>query len=82
MIYGNTDNKPKLTLREQAKQHQLLHPKDTNTRKDGKGIHWSNVTDKDKKLDQFHKNHIWTFVDANMNKGWVQVATNDLEEEE
>ena len=71
MIYGNTDNKPKLTLREQAKQHQLLHP-----------IHWSNVTDKDKKLDQFHKNHIWTFVDANMNKGWVQVATNDLEEEE
>jgi len=76
------DNKPRLTLTERAKQHKLLHPNDTNTRREGRGVHWSKMTDKDKKLEQFHKTHIWTYIDANMNKGWVQVATNDLEEEE
>jgi hypothetical protein len=70
------DNKPKLTLTERAKQHQLLHPNDTNTRRVDRGIHWSNKTEKDKKLDLFYKTHVHTWVSEG-NKAWVRVAQND-----
>jgi hypothetical protein len=84
--YGDTSftqeiAKP-MTLLERTKAHQLRHPNDKNERKSDKGITWSKKTEKDKALDEFHKNHIYTYVDANMNKGWVRVATNDTVGEE
>ena len=27
-----------------------------------------------KDLMEFHKNHIWTYVDTDMNKGWVNIS--------
>jgi len=79
--YGETDFaqeiKPRMTLLERTKAHQLRHPNDKNERRENKGITWSKKTEKDKALDEFHKTHIYTYVDVNMNKGWVRVATND-----
>ena len=79
--YGETDFaqeiKPRITLLERIKAHQLRHPNDKNERKENKGITWSKKTKKDKALDEFYKTHIYTYVDRKLNKGWVRVATND-----
>ena len=79
----NKEIKEKLTLTERAKQHQLRHPNDKNIRKENKGVIWGNITKKDKALDVFYKNHIYTFVDENdlSKKRWVQVAGFEGEEE-
>lgn len=68
--------KEKLTLTERAKQHQLLHPNDTNTRRVNRGIHWSKKTEKDKALDLFYKTHVYTWVSEGK-KAWIRVAEND-----
>ena len=79
--YGETEFtqeiKPRMTLLERTKAHQLRHPNDKNERRTDKGVNWSKKTEKDKALDEFHKTHIYTYIDVNMNKGWVRVATND-----
>ena len=72
----NKEIKEKLTLTEGAKQHQLLHPNDTNTPRVNRGIHWSKKTEKDKKLDLFYKTHVHTWVSEGK-KAWVRVAEND-----
>lgn len=66
-----------MTVLERRKAHELRHPNDKNEQRTNKGVTWSKKTEKHKALEEFHKTHIWTYVDADMNKGWVRVATND-----
>tara|TARA_R110001606_G_scaffold396151_1_gene569748 strand:+ start:433 stop:693 length:261 start_codon:yes stop_codon:yes gene_type:complete len=66
----------KLTIIERQAKHRKLHPNDKGVRKEGKGVTWSKKTDRDKKLDEFYKTHIYTFVDENdiSKKRWVRIA--------
>ena len=44
------------------------------------GITWNKAGKHTKKMDKFYKEHIYTFIDRDMNKAWVRVA--GFEEEE
>ena len=52
------------------------HPNDKNERK-VKGVTWSKRTQKDKDLDIFHKNHVWTYTDRTMTKKWVFIGSEE-----
>ena len=77
----------KITLRERRERHKTLHPNDNNIVKvndNGEpmnGITLRNAGKDSKKLDRFYKEHIYTFVDRDMNKAWVRVAGFEEEEE-
>jgi len=73
-----------LTLRENQANHKKNHPTDLGLPREGRGITWSNLTERDKKLDEFYKTHIYTFVDENdlTKKRWVRISGNVVGEEE
>jgi len=70
------ENKKGLTLIERTREHQLRHPNDKNIRREEKGITWSKITERDKRLQQFYKEHIYTFVDENdlSKKAWIRIS--------
>jgi|5_EtaG_2_1085323.scaffolds.fasta_scaffold50852_2 uncharacterized protein YuzE len=76
----------KITLQERQERHKALHPNDDNIVKVNdngepvKGITWNKAGKHTKKMDKFYKEHIYTFIDRDMNKAWVRVA--GFEEEE
>jgi len=61
----------KMPLRVRAQLHQERHPNDKNAPRKNKGVTFGKKTQRDKDLEEFHKNHVWTYIDAEMNKGWV-----------
>lgn len=70
------ENKKGLTLIERTREHQLRHPNDKNIRREEKGVTWSKITERDKRLQQFYKEHIYTFVDENdlSKKAWIRIS--------
>ena len=64
------------TLVEKQKAHEERHPNDKNIRK-VKGITWSKKTEKDKRLKQFYKTHVWTSFATN---GWIALPVEGEEE--
>ena len=50
------------------------HPNDKNATNPNKGVYWGKKGKSYKDLMEFHKNHIWTYVDTDMNKGWVNIS--------
>ena len=58
------------------------HPNDKNEQSEVKGVTWSKRTQRDKDLDLFYKQHIYTFVDEKdlSKKRWVRIAGRGEEE--
>ena len=73
MVMSSGYVKP-MTLRERQANHQLRHPNDKNAANTSKGVYWGKKGNSYKDLMEFHKNHIWTYVDVDMNKGWVNIS--------
>ena len=59
-----------------------LHPKDKNIPKENKGVQWakSRKTERDKKLNEFYKTHVYTWV-SETNRAWVAIPQKEEEEE-
>tara|TARA_R100001443_G_scaffold72179_2_gene80314 strand:+ start:1046 stop:1387 length:342 start_codon:yes stop_codon:yes gene_type:complete len=72
MVMSSGYVKP-MTLRERQANHQLRHPNDKNQKKT-KGVFWGKKGHKDKKLKEFFETHVYTYIDADMNKGWVCIG--------
>ena len=74
--YGESDAKAvvRITLSERKRRHMSKHPNDKNTTNPKKGVYWGKRGNSYKGLMEFHKNHIWTYIDADMNKGWVNIS--------
>jgi hypothetical protein len=68
--------KDDLTVAKRTQRHMSNHPNDKNERKT-KGVTWSKRTQKDKDLDEFHKNHIWTYTDRTMVKKWIFIGSEE-----
>ena len=62
-----------MTCKERHEQHLLRHPNDKSQKKT-KGIFWGKKGYKDAILDEFYETHVYTFIDADMNKGWVYIG--------
>ena len=69
-----------ITLTERAKVHVLNHPADLGVPKAERGITWNKEGKNTKKLKEFYKTHVYTFVDKDMNKAWVRIAGKEEEE--
>jgi|TARA_R100001460_G_scaffold54467_3_gene93735 hypothetical protein len=71
----------KISLMERAERHSNAHPNDKNTPKENKGVQWakSKKTERDKKLKEFYKTHVYTWV-SETNRAWVAIPS--MEEEE
>ena len=69
-----------ITLTERAKKHILNHPADLGIPKAERGITWGKAGNGTKKLNDFYKTHVYTFVDKDMNKAWVRIAGKEEEE--
>lgn len=66
-------NKERMQTADRYRAHKLLHPNDFGKPKNRK-VTWTIAGKRTKKLDKFYKEHIYTFVDRDMNKAWVRVA--------
>jgi len=80
--YGDrpmNDEQP-LTVKERTLRHQTAHPKDHNRKKENRGVQWakSKKTQRDKKLNEFYKTHVYTWI-SNSRRGWVAVPTEEEE---
>ena len=73
-------NKERMQTADRYTAHRLLHPNDDGKPKNKK-VTWGNIGKRTKKLNEFYKQHIYTFVDRDMNKAWVRVAGFEGEEE-
>ncbi len=62
-----------MTLRERRMRHRRNHPMDANEPK-VRGVAFRKKGYKDKKLNEFFETHVYTYVDADMNKGWVYIG--------
>tara|TARA_R100001463_G_scaffold93726_2_gene148296 strand:+ start:653 stop:982 length:330 start_codon:yes stop_codon:yes gene_type:complete len=62
-----------LTLSEKQANHKKRHPNDKNQKKI-KGIFWGKKGYKDTILEEFYEAHIHTFIDSDLNKGWVKIG--------
>tara|TARA_Y100000004_G_scaffold168848_1_gene202609 strand:- start:29 stop:316 length:288 start_codon:yes stop_codon:yes gene_type:complete len=71
-----------MTLAQRAKRHKENHPNDKGEPRKNKGITYGKKTQRDKDLEEFHKNHIWTYINRNLDKGWVNIEHYAKEEEE
>ena len=71
--------KPKefLTVAQRRQRHQSNHPNDKNVKTSQKGVTWSKKTERDKKLEEFHQNHIWTYTDMTLKKKWVYIGSEE-----
>ena len=86
--YGNTKlvevkvSTDTITLQERARIHKLNHPNDKGIKRN-KHVTWSKKTEKDKKLDLFYKQHIYTFTDETdlSKRAWIRISGFKGEEE-
>jgi hypothetical protein len=62
-----------LTLSERQANHKRRHPNDKNQRKT-KGIFLGKRGYKDDMLDEFYETHVHTFIDADLNMGWIKIG--------
>ena len=69
-----------ITLTERAKRHADNHPADLGNTRQRKGITWGKAGKHTKKMNKFYKNHVYTFIDKDMNKAWVRIAGKEEEE--
>ena len=69
-----------ITLTERTKNHVLSHPADSGLPKVERGVTWGKSGKGTKKLNEFYKTHVYTFVDKDMNKAWVRIAGKEEEE--
>tara|TARA_R110000851_G_C12691468_1_gene524984 strand:- start:40 stop:285 length:246 start_codon:yes stop_codon:yes gene_type:complete len=74
--------KENLTVAERRERHMERHPNDKNEQSEVKGVTWSKRTQRDKDLDLFYKQNIYTFVDEKdlSKKRWVRIAGRGEEE--
>jgi len=76
-----------ILVRERLAEHQRNHPNDIPKKSTGKmRIHGNARNDaksgkRDRKLAEFYKTHVYTWVTPTK-RAWVKAATNDVEEEE
>ena len=63
----------KITLKERQANHKSRHPNDKNQQKT-KGIYWGKRGYKDDMLDEFYETHVHTFIDADLNMGWIKIG--------
>ena len=73
-------NKERMQTADRYRAHRLLHPNDYGKPKN-RQVTWGNVGKRTKKLHEFYKQHVYTFIDKDMNKAWVRVAGFEGEEE-
>ena len=66
----NTSERMPLSMR--RKLHSQRNPNDKNESK-VRGVINGKKGNSYNDLMEFHKNHIWTFIDSDMNKGWVNI---------
>ena len=59
---------------QRREKHFERHPNDKNKRNLQKGVTWSKKTERWKKIQEFHKNHVWTYTDRTMKKKWVYIG--------
>jgi hypothetical protein len=69
-----------MTLAQRAKRHKENHPNDKGEPRKNKGITYGKKTQRDKDLEEFHKNNVWTFINHEMKKGWVFIGNKEEEE--
>jgi len=62
-----------MTFKERQADHQKRHPNDKNQKKT-KGVFWGKRGYKDDMLDEFYETHVHTFIDADLNMGWVKIG--------
>ncbi len=69
-----------LSVRERIARHKAAHPKDKNKPRENRGIQWakSKQTEKDKKLKEFYKTHVYTWI-STTRRSWVAVPTEEEE---
>ena len=63
----------KITLKQRQADHKKRHPNDKNQQKT-KGIYWGKRGYKDDILDEFYETHVHTFIDADLNMGWIKIG--------
>lgn len=73
-------NKERMQTADRYRAHRLLHPNDYGKPKN-RQVTWGNVGKRTKKLHEFYKQHVYTFIDKDMNKAWVRVSGFEGEEE-
>ena len=56
-------------------EHMKRHPNDKNKKKI-KGITWSKKTERDKKLKEFYKTHVYAWISHNR-RGWVSIGEEE-----
>ena len=56
-------------------EHMKRHPNDKNEKKI-KGITWSKKTEQDKKLKEFYKTHVYTWISHNR-RGWISIGEEE-----
>tara|TARA_B100001093_G_C26733401_1_gene973317 strand:- start:403 stop:720 length:318 start_codon:yes stop_codon:yes gene_type:complete len=71
-----------ISLLDRQQRHKANHPKDKGVPRKNRGITFGKKTQKDKDLEEFHKNHIWTYINRALDKGWVNIEHYAKEEEE
>tara|TARA_Y100000004_G_scaffold159149_1_gene185856 strand:+ start:520 stop:807 length:288 start_codon:yes stop_codon:yes gene_type:complete len=71
----------KISLKDRAERHANAHPNDKNIPKENKGVQWakSRKTERDKKLNEFYKNHVYTWV-SHDRRAWVAIPPSEEEE--
>ena len=69
-----------ISLLNRQKRHQANHPNDKGEPRKNKGITFGKKTQRDKDLEEFHKNNVWTYINHKMEKGWVFIGNKEEEE--
>ena len=58
-----------ISVSDRQKRHRANHPNDKGEPRKNKGITFGKKTQRDKDLEEFHKNHVWTFINHEMKNG-------------
>ncbi len=69
-----------MPMTERTERHMKNHPNDKNEPKTEKGIQWakSKKTERDKKLKEFYKTHVYTWI-SNTRRGWIAIPSEEEE---
>jgi hypothetical protein len=62
--------------------HSIRHPNDKNEPRKDRGVQWrkkgEKKTEREKRLEQFYKTHVYTWVSENR-RAWVAIPTEEEE---
>ena len=72
--------KETLSVKERTARHLKANPNDKNKTKENKGVQWakSRKTERDKKLKEFYKTHVYTWI-SNTRRAWVAIPSEEEE---